>query len=386
MTFLTPFEERVEHGGSTYSSPAWTSLEEEESFIQELAGSVRVLEVGRSVEGRPILLVSVGAEHAEYRVLVIAEQHGDELAGREGALMFLRDLATSEDPNITGYLTDAQWGFIITANPDRFNRTRENANGIDINRDHLAISQPETEAIHKALHSLRPRIVMDLHEATNNNNVLTYMWPLNTNVNPMLREGAEYLCRKRVVEKLIAKGWSHGLYPTSNATPQVFRNYIGLSGALGVLIESSRAPSASISRDTRSQAHRLALQATLEWDMEERARVDALTRRALDWTKRTKTHTVYSGEAYGYILPENNQEMLNLHGVEYILLPGEQVYASMEQTVGRLMPYLMDTSYGSRVMDGTRRSTQMPITRVRHQGQWVESLVMGLGNGVWKYW
>lgn len=386
MTFLTPFEERVEHEGSTYNSPAWTSREEEESFIQALAGSVRVLEVGRSVEGRPILLVSVGAEHAEYRVLVIAEQHGNEPAGREGALMFLRDLATSEDPNITGYLTDAQWGFIITANPDRLNRTRENANGVDINRDHLAVSQPETEAIHKTLHSLRPRIVMDLHEATSTNNVLTYMWPLNTNVNPMLREGAEYLCRKRVAEKLIAKGWSHGLYPTSDATPRIFRNYVGLSGALGVLMESSSSRSASISRDTRSQAHRLALQATLEWDMEERARVNALIRRALDWTKRTKTHTVYSGEAYGYILPENNQEMLNLHGVEYILLPGEQVYASMEQTVGRLLPYLMDTSYDSRVMDGTRRSTQMPITRVRHQGQWVESLVMGLGNGVWTYW
>lgn len=386
MMLLSPFEERVEHGGSTFSSPAWTSLEEEESFIQALAGSVRVLEVGRSVEGRPILLVSVGAEHAECRVLVIAEQHGNEPAGREGALMFLRDLATSEDPNITGYLTDAQWGFIITANPDRFNQARENANGVDLNRDHLVISQPETEAIHKTLHGLRPRIVMDLHETTSSHNVLTYMWPLNTNVNPMLREGAEYLCRKRVAEKLIAKGWSHGLYPTSDTTPRIFRNYVGLSGALGVLMESSRSSSASISRDTRSQAHRLALQATLEWDMEERARVDALTRRALNWTKRTKTHTVYSGEAHGYVLPENNQEMLNLHGVEYFLLPGEQVYASMRQTVGRLMPYLMDTSYGSRVVDGTRRSTQMPITRVRHQAQWVESLVMGLGNGVWKYW
>lgn len=386
MMLLSPFEERVEHGGSTFSSPAWTSLEEEESFIQALAGSVRVLEVGRSVEGRPILLVSVGAEHAECRVLVIAEQHGNEPAGREGALMFLRDLATSEDPNITGYLTDAQWGFIITANPDGFNQARENANGVDLNRDHLAVSQPETEAIHKALYGLRPRIVMDLHETTSSHNVLTYMWPLNANVNPMLREGAEYLCSKRVAEKLIAKGWSHGLYPTSDTAPRIFRNYVGLSGALGVLMESSRSSSASISRDTRSQAHRLALQAALEWDMEERARVDALTRRALDWTKRTKTHTVYSGEAHGYVLPENNQEMLNLHGVEYFLLPGERVYASMGQTVGRLMPYLMDTSYSGRVVDGIRRSTQMPITRVRHQGQWVESLVMGLGNRVWKYW
>src|SRR5918997_4909228 len=116
----------------------WTTPSEEETFIEALDGEsdrVSVLEIGRTVEDRPLRLLVVGREHSQAEIragsslLVVCTQHGDEPAPREACLQVARDHAAGTDPTTVM--------FIPTANPDGLVRnTSENSQGINPNRDH----------------------------------------------------------------------------------------------------------------------------------------------------------------------------------------------------------------------------------------------------------
>ena len=54
---------------------------------------------------------------------------------------------------------------IPRANPDGAeNFTRDLANGINLNRDHLLLSTPESRAIASVLNQYQPDVVLDSHE------------------------------------------------------------------------------------------------------------------------------------------------------------------------------------------------------------------------------
>jgi hypothetical protein len=42
--------------------------------------------------------------------------------------------------------------------------TRENSAGVDLNRDHISLEQPETQALHRLARRLRPAVAVDCHE------------------------------------------------------------------------------------------------------------------------------------------------------------------------------------------------------------------------------
>src|SRR5688500_345763 len=99
----TGFEQRA--GGD------WTTHEEELAFLEAVdAQSERVTmtEIGRTQDDRPLHLVAIGdpgpraaAEaRQEPTSLFICSQHGNEPAGREACLRWLRDLAFSTDAAI----------------------------------------------------------------------------------------------------------------------------------------------------------------------------------------------------------------------------------------------------------------------------------------------
>jgi protein MpaA len=132
--------------------------------------TVRVVSVGRSVEGRPIVAGVVGDARAKRRVLIVGCVHGDETAG----IAITRFLRTSTPGRrVALWLVDA-------FNPDGCGaRRRENAHGVDLNRNAPTrwqpltgtfysgprpLSEPESRAIHGLVVRLRPAITIWYHQ------------------------------------------------------------------------------------------------------------------------------------------------------------------------------------------------------------------------------
>jgi hypothetical protein len=95
-------------------------------------------------------------------VWVAGSVHGNEPSGADADLRLLRELARRcEDPLLRRVVVVV----LADQNPDGHEaHTRVNANGFDLNRDWLAVTQPETEARLRALLALPPLAYADQHE------------------------------------------------------------------------------------------------------------------------------------------------------------------------------------------------------------------------------
>lgn len=164
----TPFET---NGGTTY-----TTYAQGEDFLDAVVGGTslaRKFTLGITQQGRAISCVVLGSPVAPQLgavgecLLVVASQHGDEPTPREAAFQFLRDLAYNATMDDLAKLSQIPVIVIPTSNPDGFVAgRRENSNSVDLNRDHLALTQIETRVIASILSSKRPLFVYDGHEAS----------------------------------------------------------------------------------------------------------------------------------------------------------------------------------------------------------------------------
>jgi hypothetical protein len=123
---------------------------------------VRVTVEGKSTQDRNVLLVRLGSEaRARWNILFYAQQHGDEISGKDALLYLIRDVA--KDPHLLPADT-AVW-IMPMMNPDGAEAgTRVNGAGADINRDHMTLLQPETRALHRVVQRVRPELAVDCHE------------------------------------------------------------------------------------------------------------------------------------------------------------------------------------------------------------------------------
>ena len=123
--------------------------------------------IGKSVEGRNLYVVKIsksefGNDTSKIKVLIFAQQHGDEQSGKEGALLLLKEIAEGK----LNYLFDKiDFLLVPQVNPDGSEKdTRRNANNADLNRNHLILTQPETIALYKLFNKYLPEVNMDVHE------------------------------------------------------------------------------------------------------------------------------------------------------------------------------------------------------------------------------
>ena len=134
------------------------------SFLQSVDGKgvVRVSVEGTSTGGRSVYLVRLArADTPSWKILFYAQQHGDEVSGKDALLYLIRDVAANPDllPKDT-----AVW-IIPMMNPDGAEAGRRvNGAGFDLNRDHITLAQPETLALHRVAGRVRPDIAVDCHE------------------------------------------------------------------------------------------------------------------------------------------------------------------------------------------------------------------------------
>jgi hypothetical protein len=147
-----------------------SSYKELNTFIQQLDSVSDLLSVetaGISVQGRNIFAMKFsssefGKDRSKIKVLIFAQQHGNEQSGKEGALMLASELLLPENR----YLFDRIDLMIIPQmNPDGSEtNTRRNGNGADLNRNHLILTEPENIALNKLFDRYLFEITMDVHE------------------------------------------------------------------------------------------------------------------------------------------------------------------------------------------------------------------------------
>src|SRR5690606_1784431 len=95
-----------------------------------------------SNEGRklPVLFISkdkFGEDGSKLKVLIFAQQHGNEQSGKEGALLLLNKIA---DGKLDALFNRIDLILIPQMNPDGSEKNqRRNGNGLDLNRNHLIL-------------------------------------------------------------------------------------------------------------------------------------------------------------------------------------------------------------------------------------------------------
>ena len=81
---------------------------------------------------------NVDADEPEPEVMFDGGIHGDEIGGPENLIRFARDLCLQyrTDPTVTNLINTREIWLYLMVNPDgRYNMSRYNANGVDLNRD-----------------------------------------------------------------------------------------------------------------------------------------------------------------------------------------------------------------------------------------------------------
>ena len=118
--------------------------------------------VGESVLGKPIYKYQIGT--GKIKILMWSQMHGNESTTTKALLDFINVLNSNSEENHK--LVNAfTFCMLPMLNPDgaKF-YTRENANGIDLNRDAQNLSQPESKILRKVFEEFQPNYCYNLHD------------------------------------------------------------------------------------------------------------------------------------------------------------------------------------------------------------------------------
>ncbi len=136
-----------------------------ESSLRALAqrhpGRLELEEVGRSFEGRPIHMLTLGS--GPRKVMLWSQMHGDEPSATPALLDVADYLLSSPEPN--PILEELTLLMVPMLNPDGSELyRRRNAQGIDVNRDALNLATPEGRLLKRLRAEYQPMLGFNLHD------------------------------------------------------------------------------------------------------------------------------------------------------------------------------------------------------------------------------
>ncbi len=147
-----------------------TSYDELSAFVKQLdekSGILKVETIGQSVRGRNLYALKFsttefGKDKSKIKVLFFAQQHGNEQSGKEGALLLAQAILRPENRQL---LDKIDLAIIPQMNPDGSElNQRRNGNKMDLNRNHLILTEPETQSLHRFFDQYLFEVSMDIHE------------------------------------------------------------------------------------------------------------------------------------------------------------------------------------------------------------------------------
>ncbi|MCT1460200.1 hypothetical protein M3G03_11735 [Aestuariimicrobium sp. p3-SID1156] len=222
---------------------------------QDAKQSAMELEViGQTVKGRDIHLVKYISNPKNPTVLYITQQHGNEQLTTEGMLDFIKSLGNSNKSilgrinilivpmlNADGAMGDVNFSLDNYHASGGRHLTRYNANKVDLNRDHVAKAEVETQALHRMLAKYDAELgidyAVDLHHqgttAKADGELVSgsILYPTTSSVDAALVEKSKQLGAV-VYNAIEPTGWGHlGKYVGGSANT-IARN--GLAAEYGI--------------------------------------------------------------------------------------------------------------------------------------------------------
>ncbi len=128
-------------------------------LLKVLVSSKSLLIIGRSVNLLPIYGLKLG--NGPVKVLMWSQMHGNESTTTRAIIRIIEDLKSGKPSLMLNHLSL----FIIPQlNPDgAATYTRFNANGVDLNRDAVNLTQPESIALRGVFDEFKPHFCFNLH-------------------------------------------------------------------------------------------------------------------------------------------------------------------------------------------------------------------------------
>ncbi len=119
----------------------WTEALSELTYVSSM-------EIGKSLEGRPIDLLRIGEGSDEKMIFVLSRQHPPEVTGYLAMESFVEAIA-SDNPIAQAFRKEYTTYVVPLANPDGVDNGhwRHSVAGIDLNRDWANVNQPEVACI-----------------------------------------------------------------------------------------------------------------------------------------------------------------------------------------------------------------------------------------------
>ncbi|KPN16364.1 M14 family zinc carboxypeptidase [Arthrobacter sp. Edens01] len=215
--------------------------------------------IGQSVKGRDLYLAKYISNPNNPTILYLTQQHGNEQLTTEGALEFVKHLGTGKTK---GVLDGVNILIVPMLNPDGAmgdvdfpldgyiakgrTLTRANATGTDLNRDHVAKIQPETQALHNnVMRAYDIDYMIDLHhqgtQSERDGQLVSgsILYPTTPNASPDVVEGSKQLGAV-VFNAIDPTGWGHlGRYVGGSAET-ISRNGIAVEYGISTLLFEMR--------------------------------------------------------------------------------------------------------------------------------------------------
>ncbi|ULT57375.1 hypothetical protein L1999_01810 [Neobacillus drentensis] len=188
-------QEASKFNSENYGFVKFSQIGTKLSTIEKQSNRVKVEVRGTSADGNPLYVVTIAdpttqgkfgkiqslrkqmfknpgkaqdwiSANPDFKVpiMINGSIHGTEFVGSDAVLQLIERFATQNDQETKNILANNILIFNVVQNPDgRVNATRFNGEGIDLNRDFITQSQPETQETVALIKEWNPMVFLDTH-------------------------------------------------------------------------------------------------------------------------------------------------------------------------------------------------------------------------------